>query len=151
MEGLEFYKMSGHGNDFILVDNREKKVPDDAMVAMAKAACRRRLSIGADGMIFIEHGPPGVDFAWRFFNSDGSEAEMCGNGSRCAARFAYIKEIARAQMKFMTLAGIIRADDEIYEYDQAGKPTFELDDRNPAVAQAFDIFARTMFDQEGDD
>ncbi len=110
MEGLEFYKMSGHGNDFILVDNREKKVPDDAMVAMAKAACRRRLSIGADGMIFIEHGPPGVDFAWRFFNSDGSEAEMCGNGSRCAARFAYIKEIAPAQMKFMTLAGIIQAE-----------------------------------------
>ncbi|MBW2091532.1 MAG: diaminopimelate epimerase [Deltaproteobacteria bacterium] len=110
MEGLEFYKMSGHGNDFILVDNREKQVQDDAMSALTRAVCRRRLSIGADGMIFIEHGPPEVDFAWRFFNSDGSEAEMCGNGSRCAARFAYMKGIAPAEMKFLTLAGIIRAE-----------------------------------------
>ena len=59
--------------------------------------------------------------------------------------------LAQIEKEGLTLAGIIRADDEIYEYDQAGKPTFELDDRNPAVAQAFDIFARTMFDQEGDD
>ncbi|MBW2140593.1 MAG: diaminopimelate epimerase, partial [Deltaproteobacteria bacterium] len=106
----DFYKMSGHGNDFILVDNRDKRVEDEAMAPLAKAVCRRRLSVGADGIIFIENGPPEVDFAWRFFNSDGSEAEMCGNGSRCAARFAHMMGIAPAKMSFLTLAGIIRAE-----------------------------------------
>ncbi|MBW2087297.1 MAG: diaminopimelate epimerase, partial [Deltaproteobacteria bacterium] len=110
MEGLEFYKMSGHGNDFILVDNRKKQVKDEGMAPLVRAVCRRRLSIGADGMIFIENGPPEVDFAWRFFNSDGSEPEMCGNGSRCAARFAYMMGIAPAKMSFLTLAGVIRAE-----------------------------------------
>jgi diaminopimelate epimerase len=76
-----------------------------------RKVCRRALSVGADGVILIEHDSQGVcDFAWRFFNADGSEAEMCGNGGRCAARFAHARGIAKKEMTFRTLAGVIRAE-----------------------------------------
>jgi len=110
MIGLEFYKMCGHGNDFVIVDNWSNQVGAADMPDLARAVCRPRFGVGADGMIFIEEGPPEVDFSWRFFNADGSEAEMCGNGGRCAARFAYETGIAPAQMSFMTLAGVIQAE-----------------------------------------
>ncbi|HOJ51129.1 MAG TPA: diaminopimelate epimerase [Syntrophales bacterium] len=109
---IEFFKMSGSGNDFILIDNREqileKHLTGISLVDFVRAVCRPHISLGADGVILIE-GSKQADFSWRFFNSDGSEAEMCGNGGRCAARFAFIKGIARAQMSFETLAGIIDA------------------------------------------
>jgi diaminopimelate epimerase len=110
MTEFEFYKMSGHGNDFILVDNWDGVVAPERMPELARALCRRRLSVGADGIVFIEEGPDEVDFGWRFFNADGSEAEMCGNAGRCAARFAYLTGIAPAEMSFMTLAGVIQAE-----------------------------------------
>jgi diaminopimelate epimerase len=103
-----FVKMSGSGNDFILVDNRAKAVADDQMVPLTRGLCRRMLSVGADGMIFIELSDH-YDFKWRFFNADGSEAEMCGNGGRCAARFAFLQGIAETDMTFETLAGPIQA------------------------------------------
>lgn len=109
MQKLEFYKMSGTGNDFILVDNRDAKVPDKDMRHIAERACRRRDSVGADGMIYIVKSDR-YDFKWRFFNSDGSEAEMCGNGSRCAARFALLNGIAGEHMTFETIAGPVSAD-----------------------------------------
>lgn len=109
MIDLEFYKMSGHGNDFVIVDNWEGIVKEENMADLAKAVCRRQNGVGADGMVFVEEGPNEVDFAWRFFNSDGSEAEMCGNAGRCVAQFAYLTGIAPAEMSFMTLAGIINA------------------------------------------
>jgi diaminopimelate epimerase len=107
---VEFVKMSGSGNDFIIVDNREgdaAAVRDPAWVA---AVCRRAVSLGADGVIFIEHDPHGeVDFAWQFYNSDGSEAEMCGNGGRCAVRYAFdAGVVARPEMAFRTRVGVIR-------------------------------------------
>ena len=103
-----FVKMSGSGNDFILVDNRAKAVADDQMVPLTRGLCRRMVSVGADGMIFIEPSDR-YDFKWRFFNADGSEAEMCGNGGRCAARFAFLQGIAGREMTFETLAGPIKA------------------------------------------
>ncbi len=105
---LKITKMSGSGNDFILVDNRSKQVPDDQMVFLARRLCRRMVSIGADGLIFIEPSDH-YDFKWRFFNADGSEAEMCGNGGRCTARFALLQGIAASTMTFETLAGPIQA------------------------------------------
>ena len=63
------------------------------MMGLTRLLCRRGLSVGADGMIFIEPSER-YDFKWRFFNADGSEAEMCGNGGRCAARFAHLIGIA---------------------------------------------------------
>ncbi len=105
---VRFAKMSGTGNDFILIDHRTPLIPRDQMSAFAAMVCRRRFSVGADGLILIEESE-NADFVWRFFNADGSEAEMCGNGARCAARFAYMHGIAPARMRFLTLAGIIEA------------------------------------------
>ncbi len=106
---LPFVKMSGTGNDFILIDHRKPLIAREVMPEFARLVCRRRFSAGADGLIFIEDSDQ-ADFSWRFFNADGSEAEMCGNGARCAARFAYMKGIAPAHMRFATLAGIIEAN-----------------------------------------
>ena len=103
-------KMSGSGNDFILIDNRTLKIDKERGRSLARMACRRKLSVGADGLILIEDDPE-VDFRWLFFNADGSEAEMCGNGSRCAARFARLKGIVQKEhISFRTLAGIIEAE-----------------------------------------
>jgi len=106
---IPFWKMSGSGNDFILIDNRRGIVAADAGAALARRLCARGFSVGADGLILIERSRE-ADFAWRFFNADGSEAAMCGNGGRCAARFAHLKGIAPARMRFATGAGIIRAE-----------------------------------------
>lgn len=107
---IEFTKMSGAGNDFILLDHRRPLFPDSAATQrFAKAVCERKFSVGADGLILIEEAE-GADFRWQFFNADGSIAEMCGNGARCAARFAHQQGIAPARMKFLTLAGVIEAE-----------------------------------------
>ncbi|VAW38102.1 Diaminopimelate epimerase, partial [hydrothermal vent metagenome] len=105
---LPFVKMSGAGNDFILIDHRKPAIAREAMPEFARLVCRRRFSVGADGLILIENSDQ-ADFKWLFFNGDGSEAEMCGNGARCAARFAYMHGIAPARMRFVTPAGIIEA------------------------------------------
>jgi diaminopimelate epimerase len=110
MQPIPFLKMTGAGNDFIVIDNRAQIVDADKGRDLARLACRRKLSVGADGLILIEDDPE-VDFKWRFYNADGSVAEMCGNGARCAARFAYLKGVARRpRMAFRTLAGIINAE-----------------------------------------
>ena len=108
MENIDFYKMSGSGNDFIIIDNRKRIVDESDLMNFVANVCRRKMSVGADGLILIENADA-VDFKWRFFNSDGSVAEMCGNGARCAARFAYINGIVGAEMSFETKAGIIHA------------------------------------------
>lgn len=100
--------MSGTGNDFIIIDHRQPLIADADIVAFVKAVCRRNFSVGADGVILIETSEV-ADFRWRFYNADGSTAEMCGNGARCAARFAKEKGIAPAVMRFETEAGIIEA------------------------------------------
>ena len=108
LTNLNITKMSGSGNDFILIDNRSGEISDSRMVFLARALCRRRVSVGADGLILV--GPSDrADFKWRFFNSDGSEAEMCGNGGRCVARYAFLRGLAGKEMTFETLAGPIRA------------------------------------------
>jgi diaminopimelate epimerase len=108
---LKFTKMNGTGNDFIVVDNRDLRIAKSSMAGLAKRLCHRQFSVGADGMIFIEPAaqPRLADFRWQFFNADGSEAEMCGNGARCAARFAFSRGIAQARMQFETIAGLIEA------------------------------------------
>ena len=106
---VPFVKMSGTGNDFILIDHRKSRFAREVMPEFARLVCRRRFSAGADGLIFIEDSEK-ADFKWLFFNGDGSEAEMCGNGARCAARFAYMRGIAPAHMRFETVAGIIEAN-----------------------------------------
>jgi len=108
MKKINFYKMSGSGNDFIIIDNRDNVVEEKNLTEFITSVCQRKMSVGADGLILIENAE-NIDFKWRFFNSDGSRAEMCGNGARCAARFAYINKIAGPEMSFETDAGIVSA------------------------------------------
>ncbi len=113
---IKFSKMSGNGNDFIVIDNRSGSynyLYDNKN--FIEKICVRGLSVGADGVIFIENSTI-ADFKWQFYNSDGSIAEMCGNGARCAARFAFLEGITSRNMTFETLAGIIEA--EIQEDNQ---------------------------------
>ncbi len=109
MPGIPFSKLSGSGNDFILVDNRGGIVSTEELPRLARMLCRRKFSVGADGLIAVEDTET-ADFRWQFFNADGSSAEMCGNGGRCAARFAVVKGIAGVRHSFETLAGPIRAE-----------------------------------------
>ncbi|MGD2014515.1 MAG: diaminopimelate epimerase [Desulfobacterales bacterium] len=106
MEPIRFFKMSGSGNDFIIVDNREHIVKHNDLPGFIAQICRRKMSVGADGVILIEPSK-NADFKWQFFNSDGSNAEMCGNGARCAARFAYVNGIAGQNLSFETDAGVV--------------------------------------------
>jgi diaminopimelate epimerase len=105
---IAFAKLSGTGNDFIIIDHREPFISKEDQPEFARLVCRRRFSVGADGLILIENSEK-ADFRWQFYNGDGSRAEMCGNGARCAARFAYEKNIAHAAMRFETDAGEIEA------------------------------------------
>lgn len=106
---IPFSKMSGTGNDFIIIDHRRPLLGEEEFSSFARTVCRRKFSVGADGLILLENSDK-ADFQWRFYNADGSEAEMCGNGARCAARFAWKNKIAPAKMRFLTLAGEIAAE-----------------------------------------
>jgi diaminopimelate epimerase len=106
---IEFYKMSGSGNDFIIIDNRDLSLNVGNLPSFVRKVCQRKISVGADGLFLIEPSKT-VNFKWQFFNSDGSIGEMCGNGSRCVARYAYLKGIAPKKMSFETIAGIISAE-----------------------------------------
>ncbi|MDR2708495.1 MAG: diaminopimelate epimerase [Elusimicrobiota bacterium] len=107
---INFCKISAAGNDFILIDNRKKHIAQNQYSAMAKKFCHRKYSIGADGLIFLEHSKP-CDFKMKYLNADGSEAEMCGNGGRAIARFAQAMQIVKKNtMFFETDAGIVHAD-----------------------------------------
>ena len=109
MKELPFVKMSGAGNDFILIDNRSCVLEVEDLSGFAARVCARRMSVGADGLILLEKSRR-ADFRWQFFNSDGSRGEMCGNGARCAARFALLQGLAGSPMAFETDAGIVRAE-----------------------------------------
>lgn len=106
---IPFTKMSGSGNDFVIIDNREGVVDDEVKRDFVKKVCRPKDSVGADGVIFLENSDR-ADYKWDFYNSDGSSAEMCGNGGRCVARYAYEKGIAPRTHSFETVAGIISAE-----------------------------------------
>ena len=105
---IPFAKMHASGNDFIIIDNRLDRVLGD-VPAFVRKVCRPHFSVGADGLILIEDSDT-ADFRWRFFNRDGGEVEMCGNGARCASRFAFMAGITGRELSFETLAGLIKAE-----------------------------------------
>jgi diaminopimelate epimerase len=105
---LEFNKMNGAGNDFVLVDNRERsiKLSPEQIIHI----CHRQRGVGADGIILLIPCDSGkADWAWEFYNNDGSAAEMCGNGARCFARFIQNLTGKSSDITFETGAGIIGA------------------------------------------
>ncbi len=107
--GVVFWKASGSGNDFIIIDNRDLSLNMKDLPDFARRVCQRKMSVGADGLLLIEPSAT-ADFRWQFFNSDGSTAAMCGNAARCVARFAFENGIAGQSMSFETQAGIVRAE-----------------------------------------
>lgn len=109
---VECCKMQGSGNDFVVLDNRAVQLGPDEMPAWARAVCRTAFGVGADGLILLDATPPGedADYVWHFYNADGSRAEMCGNGARCAARLAYELGLAERRHVLGTDAGPIRAE-----------------------------------------
>ena len=107
---VEFTKMNGAGNDFIVIDNRFFHFSDEELAEIARRYCRRRFGIGADGVLAFD--PPREEahhFRMRYLNADGSIGTMCGNGARCLARFARWAGIEDREMLFETDAGEIRA------------------------------------------
>jgi diaminopimelate epimerase len=105
---LRFTKMNGAGNDFVMIDNRagEVRLEPEQIVRI----CDRHRGVGADGILLLEKGSNGADFRMRYYNRDGGEAEMCGNGARCFARFATKIAKAPAKISFQTPAGLIRGE-----------------------------------------
>jgi diaminopimelate epimerase len=108
MTKIPFMKLSGAGNDFVIIDNLESIVPYESTDFVAKV-CERRMSVGADGVLLVEKSD-GADFKMRYFNADGGEADTCGNGARCISKFAYINRIASERMRFETKAGIYESE-----------------------------------------
>jgi len=108
---LRFTKMVASGNDFVVIDNRLPGgvTRGQPLSGLAKSICGRKMSVGADGMLVIEPSSM-ADFKMRIFNPDGSEVDMCGNGSRCVALYAMENSIAQKNMKIETRAGIINAE-----------------------------------------
>ena len=106
---IDFVKMTGAGNDFVLIDNRERTL--SLTRNQVARLCDRRFGIGADGLMLLEPAlTEGSDWSWSFYNSDGSDAEMCGNGARCFARFVADLTGANGEVSWDTIAGRIRAE-----------------------------------------
>ena len=105
---IQFWKMNGAGNDFVVIDNRGHRY--DLTQEQIARLCDRHRGVGADGLLAVEPAEQGADYRMRYYNADGGEAEMCGNGARCFGRFAnFLNGFALGQVSFETPAGIIGA------------------------------------------
>lgn len=105
---LRFAKMNGAGNDFVVIDNREGQAVLGRQAI--ERLCDRHRGIGGDGLLAVEPATNGADFRMRYYNADGGEAEMCGNGARCFARFAGRLAGRAEAVSFETIAGVITAE-----------------------------------------
>ena len=113
MKTIKLTKMQGCGNDFVIIDYSEYEKTGLKMSELAKKVCDRNFGVGADGMIIPNLSPENkkADIAWYFYNSDGSTAQMCGNGMRCFAKYTYDNKLVdKKSFKVQTLAGIIKPE-----------------------------------------
>ena len=104
---MRFTKMNGAGNDFILLDAIAEPFDESAASALARSLCDRRRSIGADGLMLVTRAEGDADYRMRFYNSDGSPGEMCGNGARCICRYGYENGLAGETQRVETTAGLV--------------------------------------------
>lgn len=125
---MEFFKYQGTGNDFILIDDRSKTFPA-ANQALIEQLCHRRFGIGADGLILLQNDPD-YDFRMVYFNADGAEGSMCGNGGRCIVRFAHDLGMFEQETQFIAVDGEHTAvvDDENISLKMS--PVSGSEDRN---------------------
>ena len=115
---MQFWKMNGAGNDFIIINNMEEHLPAESFPQIARTLCQRHVSIGADGLMVVEAATEGGDYKMLFFNADGSAGEMCGNGARCICRYGYANVLAGETQRVETTAGMItgqRISQQLYK------------------------------------
>ncbi len=138
---MKFWKMNGAGNDFIIINNIEEGLPGEAFPAIAAKLCERHLSIGADGLMVVEKAGGDGDFRMVFYNSDGSEGEMCGNGARCICRYGYENGLAGEVQRVETVSGTVtgwRLDKRSYRVKLNPATRVELDYSAEAEGVAYD-------------
>jgi len=104
---MKFTKMHGAGNDFVIFNNIEEKIPEEKISYLAKTVCQRRTSVGADGIMVVDKPEKDGDYKMRYYNADGSLGEMCGNGARCICRYGYEKGLAGEVQRVETTAGLV--------------------------------------------
>lgn len=104
---MQFWKMNGAGNDFIILNNIQEGLPAEAFPVLARTLCTPHRSLGADGFMVVEPAQGEGDFRMRFYNSDGSMGEMCGNGARCICRYGYETGLAGPTQRVETTAGLV--------------------------------------------
>lgn len=127
---MKFWKMNGAGNDFVILDNRVEQLRTSQLAALAQTVCQRHMSVGADGLMAVDHPTQGGDYKMLFFNSDGSIGEMCGNGARCICRYGYENGLAGETQTVETTAGIVtgqRISASQYRIRLNDPTTIELD------------------------
>ncbi|MEG1658493.1 MAG: diaminopimelate epimerase [Oscillibacter sp.] len=115
---MQFWKMNGAGNDFLILNNLVEHLSPEEFPDLAKTLCERHLSIGADGLMVVDAPTMGGDYKMLFFNSDGSVGEMCGNGARCICRYGYEMGLAGETQTVETTAGVVtgkRIDRRLYK------------------------------------
>ena len=149
MTTVKLTKMQGCGNDFVILDYDEYKKLGKEMSEVAKILCDRHFGVGADGLIIPDTKPNGkTDIAWYFYNSDGTSAQMCGNGIRCFAKYVYDKGLVNSKkFSVLTLAGVIVPeiqDDGTVKVDM-GIPILE-DEKIPFKGERKVTIQDTTFD-----
>src|SRR3989337_1130520 len=118
---IHFYKYQGTGNDFIILDNRTNQY-DQLGTREIRQLCDRRFGIGADGLMLL-NVKPGYDFEMKYFNSDGNESSMCGNGGRCLVKFASSLGVYKDTFRFAAIDG-----DHEAELDADGTVSLKMKD-----------------------
>ena len=138
---MKFWKMNGAGNDFIIINNIDEEIPESAFPAIAAKICERHLSIGADGLMVVEKAKGDGDFRMAFYNSDGSEGEMCGNGARCICRFGFENGLAGEVQRVETLSGTVtgwRIDERNYRVQLNPATVVDLERSAEAEGVSYD-------------
>ena len=127
---MQFWKMNGAGNDFIIINNLTEHLPEGCFPQLARTLCERHLSIGADGLMVVDAPTQGGNYRMFFYNSDGSLGEMCGNGARCICRYGYETGLAGETQRVETTAGLVtglRIDPRLYRIRLNDPTTIHLD------------------------